>query len=400
MPDYPSLALGAALGFGIAVLVLGVKRTQSSGRKGLEQSTDLPVISVLGDAWVDMVASGLEGLPSWGTDTLCDCIVMQAGGSGLNTAVQMAGLLDSLPLSSHRVRLHTSWGRDLFQKIVSEKLEKAKVLVSSAVIPGKNTGSCFVLSSAEDRGFVTDVGSSQVVRIQHLDKELILHSDHIHIAGFYNQKAFQQDVPKLFIEARKRGVTTSIDTAYDATEHWGGMQDVYAHLDLLMPNEVEVVKLAASAGAKVTQNADAKKSSTSGPTEEELHESMRFFVTKKQVRLVVVTNGAKGAWAAFQNQAEGGEVVMLHCPASDLLAPAVDPTGAGDAFKAGFISEWKRLQRSSRAQGAADAVETMQQVDRVNAALAVGCAAGAFAVSQLGACPVQASRKHIAPFLR
>ena len=63
-------------------------------------------------------------------------------------------------------------------------------------------------------------------------------------------------------------------------------------------------------------------------------------------------------------------------------AAVVDPTGAGDAFKAGFISEWKRMGGNFCRED-------------VQAALGVGCAAGAFAVSQLGACATQATRERI-----
>ena len=163
-----------------------------------------------------------------------------------------------------------------------------------------------------------------------------------------------------------------MDTAYDATEQWAGMEPVLPYTDLLMPNEVELVKLAAvSRGGAAFSGTEV--------SEGQLRAAMDFFVTARQVTMVVVTNGAKGAWACFKDS--GGTIVVLHAPASDLAA-VVDPTGAGDAFKAGFISEWKRL-------GGKFCHEDVQ------AALAVGCAAGAFAVSQLGACATQATRQRI-----
>lgn len=57
-------------------------------------------------------------------------------------------------------------------------------------------------------------------------------------AGFYNCPALAKDLPRLLTEARANGATCSLGPQWDASEEWGGLDDVYPLLDVFMPNEV------------------------------------------------------------------------------------------------------------------------------------------------------------------
>lgn len=47
-------------------------------------------ISVVGDIYCDIIAHGVQSLPNWGEDSLCDSINLMAGGSALNTVIHGA----------------------------------------------------------------------------------------------------------------------------------------------------------------------------------------------------------------------------------------------------------------------------------------------------------------------
>lgn len=61
----------------------------------------------------------------------------------------------------------------------------------------------------------------------------------MYTAGFYNCPALVADLPGLLTEARARGATCSLGPQWDASEEWGGLDELYPLLDVFMPNEVK-----------------------------------------------------------------------------------------------------------------------------------------------------------------
>jgi ribokinase len=120
---------------------------------------------------------------------------------------------------------------------------------------------------------------------------------------------------------------------------------------VLLPNAQEAVRLASVAGAGPAERASA-----------DAHSAGAALTALGPI--VVVKLGAEGA-VAFGS----GEVVSVAAPAVD----AVDATGAGDSFDAGFLAAWLSgagLERS----------------------LALGCACGALSTRALGGTAGQPDR--------
>jgi sugar/nucleoside kinase (ribokinase family) len=110
---------------------------------------------------------------------------------------------------------------------------------------------------------------------------------------------------------KSKGLTTSLDTNDDPDDCWNGdLLEVLRFVDVLLPNEREVCKLAC------TDDLETAVSKLS-----------------ESVPLVVVKLGAKGAIAV-----RGKE--RLAAPAQPLTP--VDSVGAGDSFDAGFLHEYVR----------------------------------------------------------
>ncbi|CAN0427640.1 unnamed protein product, partial [Laminaria digitata] len=100
-------------------------------------------------------------------------------------------------------------------------------------------GACVVLSGRADRSFVTHRGSTAEFCREDIDVPRLLDSSHVHVAGFYNCPALVKDLPGLLAEARARGATCSLGPQWDASEEWGGLNELYPFLDVFMPNEVK-----------------------------------------------------------------------------------------------------------------------------------------------------------------
>jgi sugar/nucleoside kinase (ribokinase family) len=113
----------------------------------------------------------------------------------------------------------------------------------------------------------------------------------------------------LFDQLKQAGLTLSLDTNDDPTGEWGGVLDqLLDRIDLLLPNEDEILKIAGK------------------PTLEQALDSLA-----QRVPLIVVKCGSRGA-------------VVQRGSQRDWVAPVrvepVDTIGAGDSFNAGFLSSY------------------------------------------------------------
>jgi sugar/nucleoside kinase (ribokinase family) len=155
---------------------------------------------------------------------------------------------------------------------------------------------------------------------------LLAATRHVHVASYYLLDGLRDAVPSLIETAHAAGATVSLDPQGDPSGRWdGGLRALAASLDVLFVNEQEHGMLAAGSP------------------------------------LTVVKRGARGASALAE-----GERIDASPPAVD----AVDATGAGDSFDAGFIAG--RL----RGLGLAET-------------LALACACGALSTRALGGTAAQ-----------
>jgi sugar/nucleoside kinase (ribokinase family) len=129
---------------------------------------------------------------------------------------------------------------------------------------------------------------------------------HVHVSHYFLQQALQPGLPALLAEVQAAGATVSLDSNWDPAEAWNhGLARALAQTDVFLPNEQEALAIAQAA---------------------ELDTALeRLTVT---IPLVTVKRGAQGAMAR-----QGATVV------SDpgFRVEAVDTTGAGDTFDAGFL---------------------------------------------------------------
>jgi len=173
------------------------------------------------------------------------------------------------------------------------------------------TGLTVILAHASERFILTYPGAMFELRFEDLDLDYVFSARHLHVSSYFLQKALRPKIADLFCEARRKGLTTSLDTNDDPEGLWADdARQVLRHVDIFLPNEREAKRIArtddlAKAIADLSEHAG----------------------------IVAVKLGPQGAVAR-----KGSD--EWRC--APVRVNAVDTVGAGDSFDAGFIHRYLR----------------------------------------------------------
>jgi len=258
---------------------------------------------VIGELNVDIIAAGLERLPELGKEILAPSLELRMGSSSAICAAASSKL-------GLRVGFVGKVGRDLFGRFVVGRLQEVGVDTEPIIVDASiRTGATIAISTPEDRGFVTYLGSIVALTPGDVDRNLFEQARHVHSSSFFLQRGLQPGYSNLFAAAKVCGCTTSLDTGYDPLERWDStLWDTLRQTDIFLPNEVEAPAIARQADSQ-----------------------MALEVLGEIVPLVVVKMGGRGAIAR-----QGERCVQV--PAFPV--EVVETTGAGDTFNAGFLTAW------------------------------------------------------------
>lgn len=262
-----------------------------------------PRVLVVGEINVDLVLKGLHAEPAPGQEVLADDFLMTPGSSSMICAMGLARLGDA-------VAFHGKLGDDAWGRYCLDALRGAGIDVASLrPDPALRTGVTVSLSTPRDRALVTFPGAIAALRADEVGDELLRGASHLHVSSFYLQKALRPGLRALFARARAAGLTTSLDPGFDPDRAWGDdLRGVLAEVDLFLPNEEELRAL-----TRCDDVRDALAALDNGRTR------------------IVVKRGRQGCAVL-----EAG--ALLDVPA--FAVEAVDSTGAGDSFDAGFLHAW------------------------------------------------------------
>jgi len=258
-------------------------------------------VLVLGPAYCDLLFTGLEGVPALGTERFASGFLTTAGGSAI-TAVALRRL-------GRPVALVADLGDDPHGRVIRDVLEHEGVdLRWLRTRDDAPTPVSAVLSTTTDRAFVTHLPP----RAEPPDLDAVLAASgarHLHVGGF----PAALDLPDLVATAHRRSVTVSFDPGWDERAlRSPRVLGLAAACDLLMPSRSEAARLAGSDGlaaeAALSQLAALRPHGTT-----------------------VVKDGPRGAVGADPR-------VTARVASPSVVA--VDPTGAGDVFDAGFLDAW------------------------------------------------------------
>lgn len=255
-------------------------------------------VVVVGEIFADHVFSGFQRWPAPGEEVHTDYYVRELGGGAVNTACALARL-------HHRVRLIGLIG-EADRTWFETRLKGFGLSADGLRCSPLDTGVTVSVSTAEDRSFYTYPGANR--RLTELLDDAAIRAELIAARHVHFAMPLVADLAKrLFPILRKAGCTTSLDVGFspdwlsDPANQW-----TCRAVDYFFPNQKEAQLLSGGESA----------------------EAFRDWASSMDIRHGVIKLGAAGG-AAVVN----GGVLRVAPPRVD----AVDTTGAGDAFDAGFI---------------------------------------------------------------
>lgn len=315
--------------------------------------TAIPVrVVVLGDLMTDVVTR-TSGPIAVGSDTSAQ-IELRGGGSAANVAAWLGA-------AGHPVTLVGSVGEDALGRAATEELESLGVRTRLTVEPTRPTGTCVVLVTRDgERSMLPDAGANASLRPDDLPVQEFVPGAHLHLSGYTLLRASTRPAALAALElARSADMTISIDPASSAPIRTIGVDQVRGWLQdvhLVLPNLDELYVLVGRAVPTVDEPGQVRRDSLV-PTRD---------LAEQLGAIVVTTCGSSGAVAVIPHS--------LTAQQEAVSVQAVDATGCGDAFAAGFLRAWLGGQDGP--------VE-----DRLAAALRRATAAGATCATQVGARP-------------
>lgn len=263
-------------------------------------------VLVAGAAIADLVVRPVDR-DAWGTTTFVESIGRSVGGNGANTSLALARL--GVPVS-----LAGFVGEDDAAAFLRERLEAGGVdLRMLRSLPGSTAQTIVLVNSAGDRKFLHQMGAGAQAFEDGMNFAGVpADVTHFHLASLFIVPHLRKNGAALLSAARQAGLTTSFDTNWDPLGRW--MEDCAAlmpHLDLLFMNEDE--------SRMMTGTSDTAAAAR--------------IVRSLGVKTAVMKLSNRGC-AVFTD----GETV--ESPAFPVQA--IDSTGAGDCFVAGFLAALHR----------------------------------------------------------
>ncbi len=252
-----------------------------------------------GDAFVDLVLTGFIGLPGLGEEGFASECTRETGGGAAHTASGLAKLLMKSALYCVVGAEEIDW----FRRKFSERGVDTSMLVAH---PDQPTAVTVAISTPQDRIFYTYFGPNvlldELLR-RATTRELFAEARHVHLAWPAEPKLLSE----MALWLRGRGTSVSIDVGWH--ENWLADPDTIqaiSSVDWFLPNEREAERM-------------------TGETEPA---RMLEWFHDRGAPGVVLKLGPQGSAILTP---EGMRVVP------SIPVNAMDTTGAGDCFDAGFL---------------------------------------------------------------
>lgn len=259
----------------------------------------LPAVLVIGELNIDLVLSGLASPPLLGSEVLAQEMRMVLGSASAIFANGMARL-------GHPVGFVSKTGDDDFGHFCRQALGDAGISTDNVLLSQRPTGATIVLSTREDRALVTHLGAIADLGYDDLPPNLFHGYKHLHLTSYFLQERLRPAFPRLMREAQAAGLSVSFDPNSDPAQVWSKeIWEVMRIPDVVFVNESEAQALTAAT-----------------------HASGAMTVLAERTTCTIVKQGSEGATAV-----RGTE--RTH--AGTFRVNAVDTTGAGDSFAAGFV---------------------------------------------------------------
>ncbi len=257
-------------------------------------------VFVYGDVNIDLVIPGVDRFPLPGQEEEVAVMETLVGGGAALFALGI-GKLGLRPAFQGMV------GDDCYGRMIREEFAARQVDTSLlSVSRTQKTGISISFTNQRDRSFLTMRGTNDSLDLSNVSMEAARQARHIHVTGYAGSANHDAYLSLLQRVKRETDATVSFDLGWDDSGEWKREIDqLFPYIDVLFMNETEAVHYARADTAL---------------------EAGRIFA--RDCPVVAIKLGAKGALGFAE-----GKV----CRREPFRVRAVDTTGAGDSFNAGFV---------------------------------------------------------------
>jgi sugar/nucleoside kinase (ribokinase family) len=272
----------------------------------------MPDVACLGILVADVIARPVDEYPGRGELSLCQSIAPYIGGCAANTGIGLQKLGVSTAVMG-------KVGRDGFGNFVKGVLAEQGLDVRGLTQDvNASTSATMVMVAADgERSFIHCIGANATLTEHDVNWGLIAQSKLLHVAGHFLMPAFDgEPCARVLRRAKELGVTTALDTAWDATGRWlKTLRPALPYIDYFVPSYSEARRC------------------VEGLEDRDTPENVAKFFQDEGVGVVGLKMGEAGSYIRGGSKQEYCE---LRIP--PFRVRAVDATGAGDAFAAGFLA--------------------------------------------------------------
>jgi sugar/nucleoside kinase (ribokinase family) len=254
----------------------------------------------------DVLGKPVDSLPEKGKLGLVEKMSLQIGGCAANFVIDLAKL-------GLKTAIIGKIGDDNFGKFLLDTLNSEKVDVSGLKID-KNvstSASMVMISGDGERSILHSFGANAKFSFDDINLDIVGKSKILLIAGTFLMPDFDGDgTEKLLKFAKENNVLCCMDTAWDSKGQWlRKIESSLQYLDWFLPSYDEAHEM----------------SSQKNP------EEIAQFFHSRGVKNVIIKLGNEGCYVKPENE-EGYRVPAF------IKVKAIDTSGAGDSFCAGFIA--------------------------------------------------------------
>jgi len=264
--------------------------------------------AVLGDINIDIITPPFK-LPEDESSCVLDEFTLSLGGNAINVAATLASLG-----ADHE--FFGAMGDDAISQWIISKCKMLKINSNLKILTGHSAGITFAMTYFEGRRqFVATLGTNQLLKLDHIDTETLLKSDHLHRSGFWYTPQLKGEPTILLMKKMiSNGKQTSLDVGWDPAgfndQNRELLYKTLEYCEFFFANEKELKAI-----TKKTDLDDAVKIL--------LNISKTIDDPK-----IIIHQGNEGSTIVTKKD-------KIKIPTKDV--PQNNPTGTGDIYNAGFI---------------------------------------------------------------
>ena len=194
----------------------------------------------LGIFVTDVLGRPIDRFPEKGKLILFDELEIHTGGCANNTAIALSRLGLSVGAMG-RI------GDDHFGKFILQSL-KENYVDTTGIRQDANTNTSFTfvsIASDGERSFCHYIGANGELNADDLNWDIIKTTKVLHVAGaFVMPKLDGQPMANVLQKAKELGITTSLDTTWDASGKWlKTLEPCLPYVDIFLPSLTEAEHL-------------------------------------------------------------------------------------------------------------------------------------------------------------